>query len=1183
MTQPTTIRRFIQIADRFPDNPVIVSDDSVLTYAELVAQAGGYAAVLTEAGVRTGERIGLLTDHGGRTIASILGVLAHGGVYVPLDASFPVERLRHVLDAAAVTTVLTDPEYVDLARGLCGPDRRLVVVPDQVPPAPLRARPVDLDEYAYVLCTSGSTGVPKAVAQTHRNLLHAVDNQIATLTITPADRLSLLASFSFDAAIPDLYPALLTGAAVVPIDLRRHGVPYAAAALARHGVTVYHSTPTVYRYLLDALDATCLDQVRVVLFGGEQSTYADVARGRARFAPDCVFVNGYGATEVTFATQYQLPSAESVHDHTGPLPIGTALPGYEVSLVAGTGEIAVTSHHVIPGYLNQDSDRFQVGGDGRITYRTGDLGQLRPDGDLVCLGRLDRQVKVRGFRVELTEIESGLIAQPGVVAARAIARDGQLLAYVRLRPEFETPNPAQLRDVLAQRLPDYALPRAVVVIDEFPLTVTGKIDERALPDPEMFPVAPQRSMTPTERTVHGIWCTVLGVDQVGLDDSFFDLGGHSLSLGQVQQRLTTEFGVRVPMLRLFDHSTVTTQARFLDGLTDSTQPTGEEATTGTPSGSAGPGDQAAHDTPAVGMPAAARDYTGDEIAVIGLAGRFPGAPDVSTLWWNLCAGTDSIHDYTEEELTGLGIGPGLRGDPRHVRAGGRLDGVADFDAEFFSFGAEEAARTDPQHRLFLETSWEALEDAGHDAARFDGTIGVFAATSANRYFLFHLMDNPAVVGEVDPDDWEARILPRQFTDHLPGQVAYRLGLTGPAVAVQSACSSSLVAVATAAQSLLDYQCDVALAGGVSVTSPRYRYVTGGMASADGRCRAFDEAADGSGFSSGAGVVVLRRLADALADRDRIYAILPGWAVTNDGADRAGFAVPGPAGQAAAIAGALAAADITPDEVRLVEAHGSGTPLGDAIEVAALNEAYGDAGQGDRCALGSIKTNIGHLDAGAGVAGLIKAVLAVHHGVIPPNLHFTRPHPEVDLAGGPFYVPTKVQDWPAEARRVAGVSSFGMGGTNAHVLVEQAPPVELDHATSEGWSGGYLLPVSARTPAALRAAIQRLRQHLATGAPSLPDVAYTLAVGRREFACRAVVGGTDLAEVIAALDELLATDGQLAGVSADLRDIGARWVTGGQVEWPGIDGAAPGRRLRLPTYPFQRARFWIDPPVKEQQR
>ncbi|MEV6521215.1 beta-ketoacyl synthase N-terminal-like domain-containing protein [Longispora sp. NPDC051575] len=545
--------------------------------------------------------------------------------------------------------------------------------------------------------------------------------------------------------------------------------------------------------------------------------------------------------------------------------------------------------------------------------------------------------------------------------------------------------------------------------------------------------------------------------------------------------------------------------------------------------------------------------SGDDIAVVGLAGRFPGADTVADLWRNLLDGVDAITDHTADDLRALGIGPGLLADPAHVRASGFVPGIEDFDAEFFGFTPDEAARTDPQHRLFLETAWQALEDAGHDPARGTATVGVFTSTSVNKYFLYHLFGNPAL-GEFDPDDWDGRLLAQQSADHLPGQVAYRLGLTGPAVAVQTACSSSLVAVCLAAQSLADYRCDLALAGGVSVTWPRYRHPGGGMVSADGRCRAFDADAAGSGFGTGAGVVALKRLEDAEADGDHVYALLPGWAVSNDGADRAGFAVPGLAGQMSAVAEAMECAEVSPADIGYVEAHGSGTPLGDAIEVEALTRAYRATGATATgyCALGAVKTAVGHLDAAAGVTGLITAVLAVAHGRIPPNPHFVKPNREIDFDSSPFFVPTAAGDWPLDGPRIAGVSAFGLGGTNAHVIVAEAPPAPPAPAGPGPWT----LRLSARTPEALRAAADRLRAHLlARPDLDLADVAHTLDVGRRRFAHRAAVTCATVAEAVALLADPPAEHTE-----------------------PGRP-AAPGQRIPLPTYPFQRGRHWIDLPER----
>lgn len=508
---------------------------------------------------------------------------------------------------------------------------------------------------------------------------------------------------------------------------------------------------------------------------------------------------------------------------------------------------------------------------------------------------------------------------------------------------------------------------------------------------------------------------------------------------------------------------------------------------------------------------------GDEIAIIGMAGRFPGAADVEEYWRNLCDGVDTSRRATP--------------------------GIADFDADFFGFDADQATYTDPQHRMFLEVAWAAFEDGGYLPTELSHSIGVFGSTSLNQYLLLQMRAGAS------------RQPPHQSPDHMPTQVAYRLGARGPAMAVQSACSGSLVAVCVAAQSLLDYRCDLAIAGGSSVHLPGYPHVNHGLAAPDGRCRAFDRSAQGTGFGSGAGAVVMRRLADAEAAGDHVRAVLRGWAVTNDGADRGGYAVPGVNGQSTAVAEALAAAELSPADVGCVEAHGSGTLLGDAIEVTALRRVFTD--EVDRPVfLGSVKTSIGHLDAASGIASLVKAVLMVEHGRIPASLHFSEPNPEADF--GPFVVPTRTRPWPdgdaPGPGRIAGVSAFGMGGTNAHVLVSGAPAAD---PRSPHVLGPHVLRLSARTPEALRAMAGRLRGHLARYRPPLADVAFTLVTGRARFAHRAAV-------VCLGLDEALAGLARVAdGGPGDLVP-------------PGQANAGPsGRRVPLPGYPFERRRYWAE--------
>ncbi|HEX3556708.1 MAG TPA: amino acid adenylation domain-containing protein [Thermoanaerobaculia bacterium] len=499
------------------------------------------------------------------------------------------------------------------------------------------------------------------------------------------------------------------------------------------------------------------------------------------------------------------------------------------------------------------------------------------------------------------------------------------------------------------------------------------------------------------------------------------------------------------------------------------------------------------------------------IAIIGMAGRFPGAGDVDQFWRNLRDGVESIRFFAGDPEASL---TGPADDPSLVRAAGLLDGIEDFDAAFFDFNPREAEIADPQQRAFLECCWQALETAGYSPEGFTGAIGVFGGAGMNTYFFNNVLAHPELLQTLAP----LQVLVGTDKDYLAPRVSYKLNLKGPSISVQTACSTSLVAVHLACQSLQDYQSDLALAGGVSIRVPQqsgYRYQEGGIYSPDGHCRVFDRNAQGTVTGSGVGVVVLKRLADAVAAGDTILAVIRGSAVNNDGASKVGFTAPSVEGQVAVISEALAAAGISGDTIGYVEAHGTGTALGDPIEVTALTRSFGvGAERRESCALGSVKSNIGHLDAASGVAGLIKAVLALQHRAIPPSLHFEAPNPEIDFASGPFYVSRALTEWPAgDGPRRAGVSSFGIGGTNAHAVLEEAP-APAPSGPSRSWQ---LLLLSARTPAALEAATDNLARHLEEHPEQpLADVAYTLQVGRNAFRHRRALVCQDREDAIAAL-------------------------------------------------------------------
>ncbi len=484
------------------------------------------------------------------------------------------------------------------------------------------------------------------------------------------------------------------------------------------------------------------------------------------------------------------------------------------------------------------------------------------------------------------------------------------------------------------------------------------------------------------------------------------------------------------------------------------------------------------------------------IAVVGMAARLPGANTVSAFWDNLRRGEESIVTLSAETLRTQGIGDDVLANPAYVRRAPLLDGVDEFDAEFFGFTPQAARMTDPQHRLFLQCAYHALEDAGCDPAQFDGSIGVYGASSASGYLAYNLMSHhnlSTIMGQ----GMNMELIGLTFQndkDFLATRVSHQFNLRGPSLSVQTACSSSLVALHLACQSLLNGECDMALAGGVSIRIPHnvgYWYEQGSIVSPAGHCRPFDVRADGTVFGSGVAVVALKPLHAAIDDGDRIHAVIRGSAINNDGSMKIGYTAPNPAAQADVIAEALAVADVDPSSISYVETHGTGTPLGDPVEIEGLRRAFGvsDATRPGPCILGSVKSNIGHLEVASGIAGLIKTILCLQHRAIPATLHFTSPNPELRLDQGPFVVGTEYRPWEWDGVRRAGVSSFGVGGTNVHVVLEEAPQAPARQSRP----GPQVLLLSARTAEGLRALRSDLAGQLAgPDAPDLSDVAFTLA-------------------------------------------------------------------------------------------
>ena len=590
------------------------------------------------------------------------------------------------------------------------------------------------------------------------------------------------------------------------------------------------------------------------------------------------------------------------------------------------------------------------------------------------------------------------------------------------------------------------------------------------------------------------------------------------------------------------------------------------------------------------------NYTGLEVAVIGMAGKFPGARDIDRFWENLKNGIESISFFSAEELEESGFDGELIRRPGFVKAKGILEGVEYFDASFFGYTPGEADIMDPQYRVLHQCVWEALENASYDPNAYEGLIGLYAGASLNSYWIVRALLKTGTSSEV------IGAVTLNGLDALCMRISYKLNLRGPAITVQSACSTSLVAIHLACQGLIIGECDMALAGGVSVTTPEksgYLYEEGMIYSPDGHCKTFDAAGKGMNGGNGAGVVVLKRLEDAVEDKDYIYAIVKGSAINNDGSRKVGYTAASVEGQAAVIREAHRVAQVEPESIGCIEAHGTATPMGDPIEIEALKKAF-NTNKKAFCSIGSVKSNLGHLDAAAGSAGFIKAVLSVRYRLIPPTLHFETPNPQIGFISSPFYVNTMLSKFENGKYPLrVGISSFALGGTNAHVILEEWPR-EMRKSHQEA----QLILLSAQTPSSLEKMGQNLAKHFKENPGiNLADAAYTLQVGRHIFQCRQMFvcsGLEEAVEILTAKDtnkiytsvqtdkdqqpgsnELplhlngLAADGQERHQREDLlRETGKAWLKGAGVDWQAFQGKQKGQRIPLPTYPFELQSFDI---------
>jgi len=1119
----TLAARFAVARDIDPEAPAVIdADHATLSYRQLDRRAESVARHLLAVGVTAGELVGVAMPRSADALAALLGIVKAGAAYLPVDTDYPPERLAFMLDDGGVNIVLVassaDAALLP-ARPRCIAMADVCAATQPLPDLPAVSGAGD--DLAYVMYTSGSTGTPKGVEVPQRAVVRLVCGA-NYLRLDSATRMLHAAPLGFDASTLEIWGALLNGGCIVVHDEAVPSGAGLAARIARHGVTTAWLTSALFNAVVDD-DPQHLRGLRDLITGGEALSVDHVRRMREAL-PEVRLSNGYGPTEcTTFTCTFVV---DAVPEDARSIPIGRPITDTRVYLlnarcepvpVGVLGELYVGGAGLARGYRNQPertAERFVAdpfAAPGERLYRTGDYARYRADGVIEFVGRGDGQVKIRGHRIELSEIEAALARHPQVRACAVLARadrpgDKRLVAYVVAQPGSE-PTPPELRAHLAKSLPDFMVPAHYLLLSALPVTANGKLDWRALPAPDRQRPQLACEFAPPigadEQALCALMAELLDIEAVGRNDNFFELGGNSLLALRLLERMcrlplpdTGMVPPRLAVTTIFQYPTPAALAAARAGA-----------------GHAGIDNNRLSRFHRDG---AAHNDTGgahEPIAIIAMSGRFPGAADVEAFWDNLCAGRDSITVFAPDQLD-PGIDARDRNDPAYVAARGVIDGVEDFDAAFFGIPPRQADLMDPQHRLFLELCWECLERGGHAPDSTTVPVGVFAGMNNATYFQRHVAKHPELIEKVGA----FQVMLDNEKDFITSRAAHKLNLTGPAISIHTACSTSLVAICQAVDSLRSGQCDMALAGGVSITCPPrsgYVYQEGAMLSPDGRTRTFDTAAQGTVFSDGAAVVLLKRLSDARADGNPVIALIRGGAVNNDGGDKASFTAPSSAGQAAVIAMALDNAGVDARSIGYVETHGTATPVGDPIEVEGLRRAFAGSGCDlGSCRIGSLKSNVGHLVIAAGAASAIKTALALQQRRIPASIHFESANADLDLVHSPFTVQAQTSDWPvANLPRRAGVSSFGVGGTNAHAIMEEAPPMPV----SDVAVGPQLLLLSARTPAALAAAAERLAAHLeAYPDLNLADVAWTLAVGRKAFAHRMSVVADDNAQAMAQL-------------------------------------------------------------------
>ncbi len=1039
-------------------------------------------------------------------IVSVLAILKAGKAFVPLDPKHPQSRLRDMVEEGHFRYILSNASETDYFQqtGLS------VIANDYNYTAP-EITGFNQNETAYVIFTSGSTGKPKGVMISHNAIINYVKSAI---NLYGSDDGAIAGSFlhlslAFDASLTSVFVPLCSGKLLVINSFNRLEAFDDPNLVKYAPYNFIKLTPVQFMFLHNASDKRAWHSTKTFVLGGESLHPWHFA-----FLKDAginaQIVNEYGPTEATVGCMVFKFSVLADYKYTSTsISIGKPMPGVQLYVLddelkrTNKGQLYIGGVQLFEGYLNNPdlTSRKRIPnpfdqGHSQL-YASGDLVSIDADGDFNFIGRVDDQVKIRGNRIELGDIAHAIMQMDGIQQVHVMVREdsvGQKNIVAYIVSEIHIPDAAQWRQMLEKQLPDFMLPDYFVNLNELPVTPNGKVDQSMLPKPQKLrsdlTTLYRKPKTEIERNMASVWTALTQLDELGTDDNFFQIGGNSLLVQKCLAEFNHKFQYRISITRFYQSPTISALAEYIKQGNQQLELAKSEKP----------------------------NRAGSKIAIIGMSGKFPGADNVDEFWYNLLNEKETITTFSRDELD-PSIPDEIKDDPNYVPVRGVINNAEMFDAAFFGITPSMARLMDPQQRIFLELAWEALEHGNCIPSKYSGRIGVYAGTGNNTYYLNNVQGNKKEIDKIGA----FQVMTLNEKDYIASRTAYQLNLKGPAVSVYSACSTSLLAIAEAVNAIRSGQCDVAIAGGASITSPVNSgqiYQEGAMFSHDGRTRAFDEDSSGTVFSDGAAAVLLKPLDQAITDGDHIFAVISGVGVSNDGGGKGSFTAPSSDGQAAAIRMAINDADADPTDITYIEAHGTATPLGDPIEIEGLNLAFGQTSEKQYCAIGSVKSNIGHLTTAAGVAGVIKTALSLKHRIIPKSLGFKTPNPNINFSFTPFYVNTKTSEWKIEPskKRIAGVSSFGVGGTNVHILLEEFTNPESEPAGGQQTDKVQLVAWSAKSAFSLNMYAKKLSHYVSNEKATLPDIANTLRHHREDFTFRRFAIARNKKELVSKLSE-----------------------------------------------------------------